>query len=72
MPVLFTLVGWQANRRLGMTFLAYTILSFLGSVHLGWHYAVDGYVSAAGVVAIWLFAGWLTRRVQRPVGPQAV
>jgi len=72
MPVLFTLIGWRTDRRLGVIFLAYTILSFLGSVHLGWHYAVDGYASAAGVGAIWLFAGWLTRREQRPVGPQAV
>jgi hypothetical protein len=31
---------------------------FLGSVHLAWHYAVDGYAGAAMVGAIW----WLTGR----------
>lgn len=37
-------------------FLA-TIL--IGSVHLGWHYAVDGYVSIALTVVIWKIAGRL-------------
>ena len=30
----------------------------LGSVHLGWHYAVDGYISIAGAWAIWRAVGW--------------
>lgn len=27
-----------------------------GSVYLGWHYAVDGYVAIIGVLLIWRWA----------------
>ena len=32
---------------------AYAIAIFVGSIHLGWHYATDGLVSIAGVWLIW-------------------
>ncbi len=32
-------------------------LTFLGSVHLGWHYAVDGIAAAAAMLVIWRVAG---------------
>ena len=37
---------------------AYALLIYVGSIHLGWHYASDGVVSALCIVAIW----WLTGR----------
>jgi hypothetical protein len=55
-----TLLGIAAfcwNRWLGLIAIAYATLIFLGSFHLGWHYALDGYVSAAVVGLTW----WLTR-----------
>ncbi len=31
----------------------YALVIFVGSVHLGWHYAIDGVVGAIGMLAIW-------------------
>ena len=60
-PVLFTIVAWGIDRRLGALFGVYTALILVGSVHLGWHYAVDGYVTLALVPAVWWLAGRLSR-----------
>lgn len=60
--VLFALVGWQVGRTAGVVFTAYGVVVLLGSVHLGWHYAVDGYVSAIAMVLIWAVSGSLLRR----------
>jgi len=57
MPTLFALAGWRASPRLGWALAAFAIVIFLGSVALGWHYAIDGYVGAAGVALIWWLAG---------------
>jgi hypothetical protein len=34
----------------------------VASVHLGWHYAVDGYLGIAAAWAIWRAVGWLLKR----------
>lgn len=67
MPVLYTLLGWRISRRLGLAFAAYALVIWLGSIHLGWHYAVDGYASLIGVAAIW----WVTGVVVRRFAPDA-
>jgi hypothetical protein len=56
-PVLYTLAAWKLDRRLGIFFGAYALLIFLGSVHLGWHYAVDGYVTFLIVPMVWWLWG---------------
>jgi hypothetical protein len=63
MPVLFAC----AIRRLGnwASILAwgYVLVTLIGSVYLGWHYAIDGYVAVVAVLGLWWLAGWVTRPV---------
>ena len=44
--VLMALYAWTHARWAGFVMAVFAILIMLGSVHLGWHYAVDGYVGA--------------------------
>jgi hypothetical protein len=68
LPILYTLAGWRVHRGIGMAFAVYALMIFLGSIHLGWHYAVDGYVSALSVVFLWIGAGklstWYSRTIE--------
>jgi hypothetical protein len=66
--VLFALVGWQVGRAIGIAFTIYALVILTGSVHLGWHYAVDGYASAAAVLLLWVASGPLLRRYFVAVG----
>jgi hypothetical protein len=63
MPVLYALVGWRTHRLLGLGFAAYTVVMFIGSIHLGWHYAIDGEISMLLVPFLWWGAGALTQRL---------
>jgi hypothetical protein len=51
--LLFVLAGYQVSRFAGHLLSAHTILIFIGSVHLGWHYAVDSYLAWALTLVIW-------------------
>lgn len=42
-----TLSGWT-----------YAVIIYIGSIHLGWHYATDGFVSAIAVTLMW----WLSKK----------
>ena len=61
LPVLYALAGWRVHRAIGIAFSAYAFVIFLGSIHLGWHYAVDGYVSVFLVVFLWWISGRFSR-----------
>jgi PAP2 superfamily len=63
--VLFVLLGRRTSPWLGLVFAAYATVVLVGSVHLGWHYAVDGYVSIVGTLAIWRAVGALLSRNAR-------
>ena len=43
----------QVNRIAGTLAWAFALLIQFGSVYTGWHYAIDGYLSAIVVTAIW-------------------
>lgn len=61
-PALFLPLGRAWGGRVGWGIAAaFALLTLLGSVHLGWHYAVDGYAGIAGAAVLWWMAGWGTR-----------
>ena len=43
--------------------VTYLIVIYIGSIHLGWHYASDGIVGGLGVALIWFAAARFTDRV---------
>lgn len=58
---LFVAVAYRLDRRFGHAMLVYAALIFIGSIHLAWHYAVDGAVGAVAALAIWKASGALMR-----------
>ncbi len=59
---LFFLVMRHKARWIAAAFGIFALVIFFGSVHLGYHYAVDGYVSIMVTLVVWSLAGWLVRR----------
>ncbi len=53
----FSRIGFP--RAIGWGFAA---LIYVGSIHLGWHYAVDGLAAAAATMAIWHGVDWYLTR----------
>jgi hypothetical protein len=39
--------------------IMFVLVVFVGSVHLGWHYAVDGYIGVILGLALWQVSSWL-------------
>lgn len=65
--ILFAILGFAAGKKwLGYLFSVFAALIFVGSIHLGWHYAIDGYLGAAVALVCWWLAGkivaWDRRR----------
>jgi len=52
----------------------YVIIILTSSVHLGWHYAIDGYVGLIGGWLAWRISGYLVRNIipQAPPPPPTV
>lgn len=66
MSTLTALLGLRLHRALGLVLAAHGAVILVGSVHLGWHYALDGYASIAAVVLLWHAVGRGLRRLRRP------
>ena len=68
MSTLSALVGFRLHRRAGVVATAYAAVILAGSVHLGWHYAVDGYASIVAVILLWHGVGrGMDRLGRRPL-----
>jgi membrane-associated phospholipid phosphatase len=60
--VSYALVGFAVRRWLGILLAGFAAFIMIGSVHLGWHYAIDGYVGILCTVVIWFVVGWVLDR----------
>jgi len=58
---LFVLFGWSISRAWGIISTIFLILIIIGSIHLGYHYAVDSLVSLLATPVIWWAAGKVAR-----------
>jgi hypothetical protein len=67
LAVLFAIAAFKISRILGWIFAAYTLLIWVGSIHLGWHYALDGIVSVVLTILIWRAMGRVADWLDRPV-----
>ena len=69
---LFFLAARRINRAMGVLFGFYAAVILIGSVHLAYHYAIDGYLSIVTTLLLW---GAFRRRaaatnvVQQPPAP---
>ncbi len=62
MATLFALLGIRTNKLLGIVMILFCGVIFIGSIHLSWHYAIDGYVSILMTVLVWKSVGWFMGR----------
>ncbi|WP_321389193.1 phosphatase PAP2 family protein [Emcibacter sp.] len=69
--MLLYLSAREMNRFAGFFFLGFLLVIQVGSVHLGWHYAVDGYFSIIATWLIWNFSGWLVGYYAKAKGAKA-
>lgn len=67
LAVLFALAAFRLNKWAGVLFGAYAFVIWIASIHLGWHYAVDGLVAAVLTFAIWVVCGRVARLIDRGV-----
>ena len=62
--ILFICCAVAAGKRWLVWFSSLFALSiFLGSILLGWHYAIDGYLGALVALACWKLSGWWVGRM---------
>jgi membrane protein implicated in regulation of membrane protease activity len=72
--ILLACAAFEINRVMGWMLTLFATLIFIGSIHLGWHYALDGVVAAIISIGLWISSAALLRRYERrfqhePHGP---
>lgn len=55
------LSAWAFDRRIGLLGFAFFGVIAIGSVHTGWHYAVDGFAGSVLALVCWLLAPMVIR-----------
>ncbi len=63
--VVIAIYGFTYYRWLGWALTAFAGVILLGSVHLAWHYAIDGYVSIVLALIFW----WVAKKLTARFGP---
>jgi hypothetical protein len=69
MATLFAMAGHARSRWLGWIMTLYAIGIWIGSIHLGWHYAIDGIVGAGMMGGTWIAVGRIVNRLARDTHP---
>ena len=71
--VLYAFMAFRFSRLAGWVMTGYAVIIFIGSIHLGWHYAVDGIFSGLGMWGIWALVNrWcVASGYDRTVGEKA-
>lgn len=68
LAVLFACAARTHSRITGQVMAAFAFVIWFGSVHLGWHYAIDGLIGGVMAIVLWRVAGaWAAQltRTQR-------
>lgn len=65
MAILFACASWRVSPLHGRAMSIYAGVIWIGSIHLGWHYALDGIVALAATMALWKLTGVLGYRARR-------
>ena len=71
LAILFAIAAFKIDRRFGWVMSGYAAIIWIGSIHLGWHYAIDGLVALPLVLGIWRMTGWVADWLERPSPQQA-
>lgn len=62
------LAAWRTHRIFGWIMIGYAAAIQIGAVYLGWHYAIDGYLSIVLTILIWKIVGHFAFRGEAPIG----
>ena len=63
MTLLSALAVWRTLRVGGACLYVFLVIIEIGSIHFGYHYAVDGFVSLILTTALWHVSGVLARKM---------